>query len=171
LGASVTAIDPSRELVQMAIDHSQLDPKTASIDYRAGTSIEELGDESTFDVICILEVLEHVTDVDSILQSASSLLDPNGTLFVSTMNRTLKSQLIAIVGAEYIMGYLPIGTHNWNQFMSPQEVDHKMKQVGLQEVDSKGMVLSAPPLDGTWRWKLSDTDKDVNWIGAYKHVV
>jgi 2-polyprenyl-6-hydroxyphenyl methylase / 3-demethylubiquinone-9 3-methyltransferase len=171
LGASVTAIDPSRALVRMALDHSQRDPKTAHIDYSAGTSIEELGDESKFDVICILEVLEHATDVDSILHSASSLLHANGTLFVSTMNRTLKSQIIAIVGAEYVMGYLPPGTHNWNQFMSPQEVDQKMKQVGLQEVDSKGMVLSAPPFDGTWRWKLSDTDKDVNWIGAYKHVV
>jgi len=171
LGASVTAIDPATALVNMAQAHAQRDPKTASIDYRAGTSIEEVkSSESDFDLICILEVLEHATDVDSILQAASTLLNPNGTLFVSTMNRTLKSHLLAIVGAEYIMGYLPPGTHNWNQFLSPEEVDNKMKQVGLKEIHSKGMILTSPPINGNWRWKISDSDKEVNWIGAYKHA-
>lgn len=172
LGANVTAIDPSKALVNMAREHAQHDTKTATIDYRPGTSIEELRstDELKFDVICILEVLEHVTDVESILQSASSLLDANGTLFVSTINRTLKSHLLGIVGAEYIMRYLPPGTHTWRQFLSPQEVNAKMNHAGLVEIHTKGMILTAPPFNGNWHWKVSENDRDCNWIGAYKHI-
>ena len=174
LGADVVAVDPSETLVEHAKRHADLDPRTRSIDYRGGYTIEQLAEETSdpcFDVICILEVVEHVTDVESILRAAKSLLKPNtGRLFVSTLNRTLKSGAVAIVGAEYIMGYLPPGTHDWNQFLSPEEVAELMSGVGLQQIDVQGMVVTKPPFHGRWEWKLDRHDTDVNWIGTYKSV-
>jgi 2-polyprenyl-6-hydroxyphenyl methylase/3-demethylubiquinone-9 3-methyltransferase len=176
LGASVTAVDPSQELVEEARRHSQLDPAVASaIDYRGGWTVEQLAKElsrteTQFDVICLLEVIEHVTDVDSILDAVSSLLKPNGTLFVSTINRTLKSKVVAIVGAEYIMGYLPPGTHDWRQFRTPQEFQAQVERAGLEQVHVSGMVLTSPPFFGQWNWRLDPNDTDVNWIGAYQHA-
>lgn len=172
LGADVTAVDPSLTLVEHAKRHAELDPKTRKIDYRGGYTIEQLAEETSdpcYDAICLLEVVEHVTDVDSILTAAKSLLKPTtGRLFLSTMNRTVKSHLVAIIGAEYIMGYLPPGTHDWNEFRSPQEVEILMGRAGLEEVDAKGMVITKPPFEGRWHWKLDQSDTDVNWIGTYK---
>lgn len=182
LGASVTAVDPSQELVEAAKLHAQLDPKTRNINYRGGLTVEQLAEErksltssstSTqehlYDVICLLEVLEHVTDVDSILNATRSLLKPEtGRLFVSTLNRTAKSRLIAIVGAEYIMRYLPPGTHDWNQFRSPTEVEVLANRAGLEQVDVTGMVVTKPPFFGQWDWRLDPNDVDVNWIATYK---
>lgn len=172
LGADVVAVDPSHTLVEHAKHHADMDPKTRSIDYREGYTIEQLAKETSdpcYDMICILEVVEHVTDIESILTSAKSLLKPNtGRLFLSTMNRTIKSQIVAIIGAEYIMGYLPPGTHNWNQFRSPQEVKELMDRAGLEQIDVQGMVITKPPFKGRWDWKLDQLDTDVNWIGTYK---
>lgn len=172
LGADVTAVDPSHTLVEHAKQHAKMDPKTRLIDYRGGYTIEKLAQETSepcYDIICILEVVEHVHDVESILNSVKALLKPNtGRLFVSTINRTVKSQLVAIIGAEYIMGYLPPGTHDWNQFRSPQEVGELMGRAGLQQVDVQGMVITKPPFWGQWHWKLDQADTDVNWIGTYK---
>jgi len=133
-----------------------------------------------FDIITALEVIEHVPNPTSLLHSASSLLKSNGILFVSTINRTMKSYGIAIVGAEYITGKVPIGTHDWNTFWSPEEVERmivsesgssggvsdddagsKMKQIAV-----KGMVIEPPFIN--MNWSLDDTDTDVNWIGAYQ---
>jgi 2-polyprenyl-6-hydroxyphenyl methylase/3-demethylubiquinone-9 3-methyltransferase len=178
LGANVTAVDPSAELVQKAKQHAMLDPKTQTIDYRGGCTVEDLARERTsadkydndlYDVICLLEVIEHVTDVPAILNAARSLLKPDtGRLFVSTMNRTAKSKLIAIIGAEYVMRYLPPGTHDWNQFRSPAEVQDLATNAGLNLVDVQGMVITSPPFGGKWSWKLDPHDVDVNWIGTYR---
>jgi ubiquinone biosynthesis O-methyltransferase len=172
LGADVVALDPCCTLVEHAKHHSDMDPRTRLIDYLGGYTIERLADETPdpcYDIICILEVLEHVNDVESILNSAKSLLKPNtGRLFLSTMNRTIKSQIVAIIGAEYIMGYLPPGTHNWKQFRSSQEVEDLMNRAGLQQIDVQGMVITKPPFKGQWDWKLDQVDTDVNWIGTYK---
>ena len=172
LGADVVAVDPSHALVEHAVRHAEMDPRTRSIDYRGGYTIEKLAEETSepcFDVMCILEVVEHVTDVDSILTAAKSLLKPDtGRLFVSTMNRTMKSHLVAIIGAEYVMGYLPPGTHDWNAFLSPDEVEELMGRAGLQQIDVQGMVVAKPPFQGRWDWKLDRLDTDVNWIGTYK---
>ena len=173
LGATVTAIDPSVPLVESAKQHARKDPQTQSIDYRGGVTIEDLAaasEEEEFDVICILDVIEHATDVDSMLGSASKLLKPDGVLFCSTINKTFKSHLIAILGAEYVMRYLPIGTHDWNLFQSPQDVRERMGRAGLKEVGVNGMVMTNPRLDGTWSWKLDPKDVDINWIGSYQHV-
>ena len=182
LGATVTAVDPSTELVEQAQHHAQLDRRTQSIDYRGGWTVEQLAaeqqtiaqessnDQQLFDVVCLLEVIEHVTDVDSMLTAVSSLLKPDGTLFVSTLNRTLKSKAVAIVGAEYVMRYLPPGTHDWNQFRSPDEVQTLVKKVGLEQVDASGMILASPPFFGQWNWKIDPKDTDINWIGAYRRT-
>lgn len=177
LGASVTAIDPSTEVAKAAQIHSQLDEKTKSIDYKGGMSVEELAsqEKESFDIVCVLEVIEHATDPRSLMEAAASLLkkpngndDPGGLLFVSTINRTAKSFGIAIVGGEYISGKLPIGTHSWNQFLSPNEVGGLVREFDLKEVDKKGMILKLPLYD--MRWYFDDKDLDVNWIGAYNHI-
>lgn len=176
LGAQVTAIDPSESLVQMAQQHALHagDPRLKRIDYRGGTCVEELaaaasGSDEKYDIVTLLEVLEHVTNVPSLVEAATMLVkDDTGLLFVSTMNRTWKSHLLTIVGAEYIMGYVPRGTHDWNQYLSPQEVTNIMEGFGMERVDISGMVLSRPPLCGDWDWKLDPNDTDVNWIGAFR---
>lgn len=174
LGSEVTAIDPSTALVERAKEHAQQDPLTQTIDYRGGISVEDLAAEGSqvdkFDVICILEVVEHVQNVESLLHAAASLLHPDGVVFLSTVNRTWKSHVLCIVGAEYVMGYLPVGTHDWNSFKSPDEIQTLMKKAPLQEANVSGMILAAPPLDGKWRWQLNAKDTDVNWIGAYTRI-
>lgn len=175
LGADVTAIDPSVPLVESAKQHAMKDPQTESIDYRGGVTIEDLAaaasQEKKFDVICILDVIEHATDIDSMLRAAYALLKPDdGVLFCSTINKTFKSHLVAILGAEYVMRYLPIGTHDWNQFQSPQDVRERMNRAGLKELNVNGMVMTAPRLDGTWSWRLDAKDTDINWIGSYRHA-
>lgn len=188
LGADVTAIDPSKEIIDIAMMHSKLETVTSKIDYRA-MSIESLAEEydirtgegeeankDLFDIICILEVIEHSTDTQSLIQAASSLLRRpkknsesvrGGILFISTINRTIKSYGIAIIGGEYISRSLPIGTHSWSQFLSPAEVKALVKHAGsgLKELSTSGMILQPPFYD--LRWKLDKTDLDVNWIGAY----
>jgi len=177
LGASVIAVDPSQEVAKAAQIHSRRDPKTSNIDYKGGMSVEELAAnkeyQSSFDIVCVLEVIEHATDPKSLMQSAVSLLKkpsefgPGGMLFVSTINRTVKSYGIAIVGGEFVTGKLPIGTHDWNKFLSPTEVNGLVKEFGLEEVAKRGMILRPPYFD--LKWYLDAHDFDVNWIGSYQH--
>jgi 2-polyprenyl-6-hydroxyphenyl methylase / 3-demethylubiquinone-9 3-methyltransferase len=172
LGAqTVTGIDPSHSLVAVAQEHAQLDARTRMIDYRGGCTAEDLvksGGEARYDIVFLLEVIEHATDVDSLFQAASALLQPDGLLFVSTINRTIKSYFLTIVGAECLLRYLPVGTHDWNRYLSPREVQPLVATAGLEQLDVSGMVLSRPPLFGNWDWKLDPSDTDVNWIGAYR---
>eukprot|EP00559_Dactyliosolen_fragilissimus_P004612 CAMPEP_0184859756 /NCGR_PEP_ID=MMETSP0580-20130426/4750_1 /TAXON_ID=1118495 /ORGANISM="Dactyliosolen fragilissimus" /LENGTH=269 /DNA_ID=CAMNT_0027356575 /DNA_START=334 /DNA_END=1140 /DNA_ORIENTATION=+ len=160
LGANVTAIDPSMEVAMAARERSKLDRDEKvrnHILYKGGIGVEDLAaktkttetatatatttettnKEQDFDLICILEVIEHAQDPMELLRSASSLLKPpstpgkndGGLLFLSTINRTFKSYGMAILGGEYIMRKLPIGTHNWNNFLSPSEVQHMMQHI------------------------------------------
>lgn len=169
LGATVTGVDPSDQLVRAAQAHSQLDPKTQSITYIGGQAAEDLARDriERYDIVCLLEVVEHATNVPSLLGAASQMLKPDGLLFLSTINRTMKSYLLTILGAEYIMRYIPVGTHNWNQYLSPEEVKRIAASANLQEANVMGMVLRSPPLLGNWDWKLDASDVDVNWIGTY----
>jgi 2-polyprenyl-6-hydroxyphenyl methylase/3-demethylubiquinone-9 3-methyltransferase len=173
LGAHVTAIDPSQALVDVAKNHGKTagDPRLDKIDYQGGISVEELASQQQqqYDVVCLLEVVEHATNVKSLVEAASSLVKPDtGVLFVSTINRTWKSYLLTIVGAEYVMGYIPKGTHDWNQYLSPEEVSEVMDKCGMERIDASGMVLSKPPLFGNWDWRIDPNDTDVNWIGAFR---
>ena len=189
LGANVTAIDPSHELIEQAQQHAQLLQRatrhpgtTIPIEFRGGVSVEELAavtgedNDNKYDLVCLLEVLEHVTDVDSVLTSIGALLKPNALFVCSTLNRTYQSHALAIVGAEYAMGYLPVGTHDWHQFRSPEEVAALVQtNIGLQEQNVSGMVVTTlPPMGvggvrvGSWDWKLDPDDTNVNWIGTYQ---
>jgi 2-polyprenyl-6-hydroxyphenyl methylase/3-demethylubiquinone-9 3-methyltransferase len=188
LGASTTGIDPSEKLIRAAQQHAAVQfgsddsnnrptylNMTAEELAASNTDVNTNTDNNTalFDVVCLLEVVEHASDVPSLLAAASSLVRPGGLLFISTINKTWKSHALAIVGAEYIMGYLPVGTHNWNQFLSPQQVqDVFTKQGNLFEPVPNavtGMVLASPPWPGRcWNWKLDPNDTDVNWIGTYR---
>ena len=126
-----------------------------------------------FDIITALEVIEHVPNPKSLLHAASTLLKPNGILFVSTINRTMKSYGLAIVAAEYITGKVPVGTHDWNQFWSPSEVERMVcsDRSGepcshLQQIALSGLVIKPPFVN--MQWSLDPSDVDVNWIGAYQ---
>lgn len=189
LGADVTAIDPSREIAELAQQHALRDKATSKINYRGGMSVEELAEEMNahndngglkedylFDMVCILEVIEHATDPDGLFAAASSLLkkptetSPGGVLFVSTMNKTAKSYIFAILGAEYVTGMLPIGTHDWNNFFAPQDVESMLRVHDLVQIDVCGMVLkpfAAPRIE----WDLNEGDTDVNWIGSYTFAI
>ena len=189
LGADVTAVDPSIEVANAAREHSQHHPLTRGIDYRGGMSVEDLVRELTvvdadvadanipaadadahlFDLVCVLEVVEHATDPQSLLDGACQLLRPGGLLFVSTLNRTAKSYVLAIAGAEHIMRMVPVGTHTWEKFLSPAEVGDLIissEESKMEVVDTCGMVLKPPFVD--MRWTLDRNDTDVNWIGAYR---
>jgi ubiquinone biosynthesis O-methyltransferase len=150
-----------------------------NIKYVGGVTVEEFANtwlsqqnneppNELFDIITALEIVEHVPNPSSLLKAAASLLKPNGILFVSTINRTIKSYGMAIVAAEYISGKVPVGTHNWEQFFSPDEIKSLVCRDGtsMKQVALSGMVLRPPFLN--MQWSLNPTDTDINWIGAYQ---
>lgn len=169
-GANVVAIDPSETLVFSAKSHSLMDPRTRLIDYRPGCSVEELASTNVelFDCCCLLEVLEHISHPKSMLQAIESLLKPGGRLFLSTLNRTVTSKVVAIYGAEYLMRYLPVGTHDWQKFRSPEEVKDILSKHGLLEKDIRGMKPISIPKSGQWEWELDSSAAEVNWIATYQ---
>jgi 2-polyprenyl-6-hydroxyphenyl methylase/3-demethylubiquinone-9 3-methyltransferase len=147
LGASVTGIDASQKNIQVAASHAEI--AGVSVDYRC-ISPGLIGDELLkFDVVLALEVIEHVSDCDEFVQSLVSLTGPNGLLIISTINRTAKAYLMAILGAEYVMRWLPIGTHQWQKFVRPSELNRKLKDHSMEIRDMTGLVFQ--PLTNEWR--------------------
>jgi 2-polyprenyl-6-hydroxyphenyl methylase/3-demethylubiquinone-9 3-methyltransferase len=135
---------------------------------------DDEGDENKFDIITALEVIEHVPNPTSLLQAASTLLKPNGTLFISTINRTIKSYALAILAAEYVTQKVPRGTHSWTQFRSPDEVCRMLMMTETEATSMKpirisGMVLKPPYFN--MNWSLNYVDVDINWIGAYQKKI
>ena len=159
LGAEVTAIDASVKNIAVAKLHAK--KNNLKINYIC-TSPEKLKTKKKFDVILNMEIIEHVEDVKFFLKSCSNLLKKNGIMFVATLNKTLKSYAFAIVGAEYILKWLPIGTHDWEKFIKPDELINILKKndVKLDRLD--GMKFNLV----TDKWKISD-DKSVNYIGTF----
>ncbi len=159
LGAQVTGIDASEKNVKVAKLHSE--KVGLDIEY-INTSIEQLN-APEYDVILNMEVIEHVDNPELFLASSINLLKPNGLMFVATINRTLKSMLFAKVAAEYILRWLPIGTHDWNKFLKPSEIVDMTLKNGSKKVmhveDIKGMTYN--PITSTWR--LSN-DTTVNYL-------
>jgi 2-polyprenyl-6-hydroxyphenyl methylase / 3-demethylubiquinone-9 3-methyltransferase len=159
LGATVTAIDPAADTIAAARAHAASQGLT--IDYRAELAEGLAAAGETFDAVVCLEVVEHVPDVRAFLRVAASLVRPGGLLIVSTINRTLKSYALAIVGAEYLLRWLPIGTHQWDRFVTPDELATHARTIGLQPLDPRGMVYN--PLHDSW--SLS-SDTGVNYLMA-----
>ncbi len=159
LGADVTAIDASEINIRVAKLHSK--KNNLKINYIC-TSPEKLKIKNQFDVILNMEIVEHVENVDFFLKSCSKLLKKNGIMFVATLNKTLKSYVFAIVGAEYILRWLPIGTHEWEKFLRPEELIQMLKSNNLNVERVDGMKFNLL----TDRWKVSK-DKSVNYIAKF----
>lgn len=147
-GARVTALDLAAPLIEVAQRHAQA--ANLTIDYHC-LSVEALAEKSAlqFDVITCMELLEHVDSPATLLQSCSTLLKPGGILFVSTLNRNLKSWLLAIAAAEYLLGMIPKGTHDYRRFIRPSELDQWAQQAGLVMQTLQGLTWS--PLSRRFR--------------------
>jgi 2-polyprenyl-6-hydroxyphenyl methylase / 3-demethylubiquinone-9 3-methyltransferase len=159
LGAQVTGIDPAGENIEVAKAHG--DRSGLAIDYRKAT-VEDVADEGErFDVLLAMEVVEHVADVHAFLCACESVLEPGGILLMSTLNRTLRSFALAIVGAEYVLRWLPRGTHRWDKFVTPNELEAALERNGLRTIDERGVIYNIL-LDA---WQLSG-DMDVNYMVA-----
>ena len=156
LGADVTGIDASAKNISVAKIHSK--KSKLKINYIC-SSPEKLKTDSKFDVILNMEIIEHVDDVNYFLESCSKLLKKKGIMFVATLNKTLKSYIFAIVGAEYILQWLPIGTHEWEKFVNPSELIKIQKKNNLELDKLDGMSYNIIKDE----WKVS-SDKSVNYI-------
>ena len=156
LGAEVTGIDASEKNINIAKTHAK--KNKLKIDY-INSSPEKFNKEKKFDIILNLEVVEHVEDVNLYLSSCFNLLKENGIMFTATINRTLTSYIKAIVGAEYVLRWLPIGTHDWNKFLKPEELEKYLNDLGLKTLNVKG--LSFNPLLKKWR---QSKNLSVNYI-------
>ena len=159
LGADVTGIDASKKNINVAKLHSK--KNKLKINYIC-TSPEKLKIKNKFDVILNMEIVEHVNDVNFFLKSCSKLLKKDGIMFVATLNKTLKSYVFAIIGAEYVLRWLPIGTHEWEKFLKPEEIKTILKKNNLYLDKLDGMKYNI----FTDKWNISD-DKSINYIAKF----
>ena len=159
LGAEVVGIDASEKNIQVAKLHAK--KNNLDINYFC-TSPENFTKKMKFDVVLNMEIVEHVEDVDFFLKSSAKLLKRGGIMFVATLNKTLKSYLFAIIGAEYILRWLPIGTHEWEKFVKPQDLIEMLKKYELKLDCLDGMKLNLIKD----QWNIS-SDKSVNYIGKF----
>jgi 2-polyprenyl-6-hydroxyphenyl methylase/3-demethylubiquinone-9 3-methyltransferase len=157
MGFTVTGVDAAEKNVRIAATHAE--GSGLKLSYRAGTAemLEEEG--ASFDVVLNMEVVEHVADMKSFLNSCAGLVAPGGMTIVATLNRTLKSLALAKIGAEYILRWLPPGTHDWNRFVRPDELKRDLEAAKLNVTRLQGVMFD--PLN--WDWRLS-SDTDVNYM-------
>ena len=160
LGATVVGADAAARNIPVAELHAQQSGLT--IDYRNVAAEDLAAGGEQFDVVLNMEVVEHVADPLAYLTACQTLLKPGGLMICSTLNRNAKSFMMAIVGAEWVMHWLPKGTHDWAKFITPDELCDLIRRAGLDPVDRKGMVFN--PLG--WSWSLSDRDLSVNYVTA-----
>ncbi len=156
LGAEVTGVDASEKNIKVANLHAK--NNGLKINYIHG-SPEKLTSFEKFDVILNLEIVEHVDNVNLYISSCNKLLKKNGLMFTATLNRSFTSYIKAIIGAEYLLRWLPIGTHDWNKFLKPEELEKILNQEGFSTLDIKGLKFN-PFLK---KWKKSN-DLSVNYI-------
>ena len=159
LGAQVTGLDPAQATIAAAQNHAEA--QNLEIRYRAARVEDLTREPDRFDAVLVMEVVEHVPDVPAFLSTCAGLMKPEGLMILSTINRTLKSYMLAIVGAEYVLRWLPVGTHQWDRFVTPKELTGALERSGLVADDTTGMVY-APLAD---EWRLS-SDVDVNYLAA-----
>ena len=160
LGANVVGIDASLKNINIAKTHSK--KNNLKIKYIC-SSPEKLKINKKFDVLLMLEIVEHVDDINLFVKKSSKFLKKNGLMFIATLNRTLKSYIFAIVGAEYILNWLPIGTHDWEKFVRPEDLISIAKNYKLNLENLSGLKFN-PLID---RWNLT-SDKSINYIANFK---
>jgi 2-polyprenyl-6-hydroxyphenyl methylase / 3-demethylubiquinone-9 3-methyltransferase len=158
LGARVTGVDASARNIAVASLHAER--QGLAVDYRQGTAEALASEGARFDIVLALEIVEHVSDVGLFLRSCGEMVKPGGLLFLSTLNRTAKAWVLAIAGAEYVLGWLPRGTHDWKKFLKPSEVARGLRAGGVETDDIVGVVYS--PLSR--QWSLNKGDLDVNYM-------
>lgn len=158
LGAEVVGVDASEGNIPVARRHAEA--QGLDIGYRHATAEDLAARGERFDVVLCLEVVEHVADPPAFLATCAALVAPGGMMICSTLNRTTKSFGAAILGAEWIMRWLPRGTHDWYRFVTPDELCAMIEAAGLDPVDRTGFVFD--PL--RWSWSLSDHDLSVNYV-------
>jgi 2-polyprenyl-6-hydroxyphenyl methylase/3-demethylubiquinone-9 3-methyltransferase len=165
LGAAVVGIDPAEENIAAARLHAEKSGLT--VDYRA-TTVEALAETGErFDIVIASEVVEHVTDVGGFVRECARCIAPGGLMLVTTINRTIKSFALAIVGAEYVLRWLPIGTHRWDKFVTPEELRRAFDAAGLSVTGQAGIIYN--PFADEWR---RGDDTDVNYMTlAHKNIV
>ena len=159
LGAEVIGIDASAKNIEVAKLHAK--KNGLNIKYYCA-SPETFETKTKFDVILNMEIVEHVEDVDFFLKSCSKLLKKNGLMFVATLNKTLKSYLFAIIGAEYVLRWLPIGTHEWEKFIKPRELIDILEKYDFKLESLDGMKFNLIKD----RWSIT-SDKSINYIGKF----
>ena len=157
LGAKVTGLDATAESIEIARHHAEA--AGLEIDYRHGSAEDLAAEGAHFDAVISLEVIEHVADLEAFLAAAVALTRPGGALVLSTLNRTPKSFLLGIVGAEYLLRWLPPGTHDWKRFVRPSELAGPLRRAGATVEDFTGVVYN--PLTDSWRLSR---DLDVNYM-------
>ena len=160
LGANVTAIDASKKNIEVAKFHAK--KNNLEINYKC-ISPENLKVKKKFDVVLNMEIVEHVSDLNFFIKKSSELVKKNGLMFVATLNKTLKSYLFAIIGAEYILRWLPIGTHEWDKFVKPNELIEIAKKNKLKLKKINGMEFN-PFFD---EWNITN-DNSVNYISKFE---
>jgi 2-polyprenyl-6-hydroxyphenyl methylase/3-demethylubiquinone-9 3-methyltransferase len=157
LGAQMVGADPAEENIAAARAHAE--ETGVAIDYRATTAEELAAAKERFDVVLAMEVVEHVADVSAFIVTCAAMVKPGGLMIVATLNRTLKSFALAIVGAEYVLRWVPRGTHQWDKFVTPVELETAIEDSGLRVTGERGVIYN-PFAD---RWQLS-SDMDVNYM-------
>ena len=159
LGATVTGIDPAERNIAIAKGHAE--PQGLTIDYRASRVEDLVASGERFDIVTCLEVVEHVPDVGAFIAECGKVLRPGGLIVFSTINRTFKAWALAIVGAEYVLRWLPRGTHQWDRFVTPEELTRHCIDAGLAAPRFEGMVYN--PLRDVWTLA---SDIDVNYLAS-----
>lgn len=157
LGASVVGIDPSATNIAVASEHAER--SGLAIAYRTDTA-EALADQNErFDIVLALEVVEHVADVEHFVARAGEMVKPGGIMIAATINRTFKSFALAIIGAEYVLRWLPRGTHSWDKFVTPDELELALERAGLRVTDERGVIYNLL----RDKWQIA-SDMDVNYM-------
>jgi 2-polyprenyl-6-hydroxyphenyl methylase/3-demethylubiquinone-9 3-methyltransferase len=157
LGAEMVGADPAEENIEAARAHAEDGGLT--IDYRATTAEDLAAAGEQFDIVLAMEVVEHVTNVKEFVATCGAMVEPGGLMIAATLNRTLKSFALAIVGAEYVLRWVPRGTHHWDKFVTPDELERAFERGGLDVIGERGVVYN-PFAD---RWQLA-SDMDVNYM-------
>lgn len=160
LGAEVTGIDATEKNIDIARTHAE--NCGVPVHYRHAAAEELAAENAVFDIVFALEIVEHVADVPSFLDAVTALVRPGGVLFMSTLNRTVKSYATAIIGAEYVLRWLPRGTHHWNKFLRPSELVLPLEERGIRTEALTGIVFD--PLQRNWR--LHPEKLDINYMLA-----